>query len=163
VADSIRIEGSAELKAKFARLQKNVAKKHTRKALRAGAKIIRAEARANAPVKSGLIRRGIRVIAGKSRKGMISILVTLGDRLFQGKEFYGAFQEFGWFSGKRIRGKFKGADAKDRYHAASLAAGRAFHPGKFFMRRAFETKKDQAARTVEETLRKLIEQDARGR
>lgn len=103
-ADHIRFEvrGGAQLKRHLDQLADVEIKKILRKAMRAGAKVILPAARANAPVgAAGRLRKAIRVRAAKRSRKYIGMTVTVGKELFKGDEFYGAFQEFGWKTGKR--------------------------------------------------------------
>ena len=129
----LTIHGGRELEAKLQQLDRTTAKKYTRQALRAGAAVIRKEARDNAPVESGQLKRAIRTRAGRTKKGSVSVLVSASSKWYSGDEFYAAFQEFG----------FK--------------AGRTQVEGKHFLQNAAESKKDEAARVVTERLRELIE------
>jgi len=75
-----------------------VQKKVFRKVLRAGAKIVAKEAKAQAPRgKTGVLVKSIKVLARKrNRKGIIGANVTCGDEHpYKGKAYYGAFIEFG--------------------------------------------------------------------
>ncbi len=132
-ADHVRLEvrGTEQLKRHLDQLADVEIRKILRKAMRAGAKVILPAARANAPVgASGAVRRGIRVRAAKRSRRYIGITVTLGKGFFQGDEFYGAFQEFGWKTGKR------------------KSSNRRQVPGKHFLQRAAEQKGKAAGDVV---------------
>lgn len=161
MAEAVQIRGVEEIQRRLRELETRTAKKATRTALRAGAKIILDEARATAPVRTGLVRRAIKVKAGKSSKGMVSVLVQLGSKMFAGKSFYGAFVNFGHFMGKRLAGRWRGAERKERYTAASVAAGRVFVPGTHWMERSFESKKNLALEVAQGKLIELIEEEAK--
>ena len=96
--------GGKELDNALQELERKLARKIGVQALRAGAKIILAKARANAPVKSGALKAAIKIRAGRSRKGERRVRVIVGDKWFTGDEFYAAFVEFGHKSGKRSGG-----------------------------------------------------------
>lgn len=103
-AADFRLTGDKQLDAIFAGLPMKVQKQVLRPALRSAAKIVHAAAKNNAPVKTGALRRSLKVRAGKrTRKNLVRAVVQTGasDNLFKGKTYYGAFQEFGWKSGKR--------------------------------------------------------------
>ena len=94
----VEIHGFEELDAKLKRLSRGTAGKIMRRSLRAGAKIIAAEARARAPRQTGRLAKSIKVRAASTRKrGEVAIVVRTGqsDNLFVGDTYYGAFQEFG--------------------------------------------------------------------
>jgi HK97 gp10 family phage protein len=60
-------------------------------------------ARAMAPRRTGRLRQSIRIrVLKRSRKRVGARITTnQSDNQFTGKTFYGAFQEFGWKTGKR--------------------------------------------------------------
>ena len=64
-----------------------------------------AQARQNAPVKTGALKKAIKLRSLKrSRTGRIGVRVAISEDWFKGnKQFYGAFQEFGYHIGKRDR------------------------------------------------------------
>ncbi|MGC9260915.1 MAG: HK97-gp10 family putative phage morphogenesis protein [Phycisphaerae bacterium] len=98
-----------------------------RTALRAAARPIRETARSLVPVKSGDLRKSIRVKAAKRSSGSISFLIDTN--------FYGEFVEYGHIIGKRLKGRFS---SKETYKAAGLAKGRTFVEAKPFLRPAFD-------------------------
>lgn len=132
-ADHIRLEvrGAKELKRQLDQLADVEIRKILRKAMRAGAKVILPAARANAPVgATGAIRKGIRVRAARRSRKYIGIVIVLGKGFFLGDEFYGAFQELGWKTGKR------------------KSSNRRQIPGKHFLQRAAEQKGKAAGDVV---------------
>lgn len=100
--------------------------------LRVGANYIARIARANAPVKTGLLkRRGIvvrnsKIHRGKSSKDMIGIYLTIASKK-KGDPYYGKFQEAGWKAGKRLV------------------------PGKKFIDKAFEQNKERAVEAIRQS------------
>src|SRR4051794_37182099 len=84
-------------------LEPRLAKKILRRELRKGLKPIQAAVKANAPVRSGKLRKAVILRATKrTRKNRIGVKVSLGKgAFFVGDQFYGAFQEFEHKSGKR--------------------------------------------------------------
>ena len=139
--DSIRIQvrGGASLSRKLNALANTEMKKIIRKALRSGAKVILPVARANAPVgATGNLRKSIKIRAAKRSRRYVALNVTLGKRFFVGDEFYGAFQEFGWKTGKR-------GSVKRRAVA-----------GKHFLQRAADTKGKAAGDVVVRTAWDLL-------
>lgn len=99
--------------------------------LTAAAEVVAEEARRLVPVKTGRLRGAIRIRPGRKGPGSVSMLASVGKRWFVGNEFYGAFQEFGWKSGKRgqdtlgpqIRRRFRELMSQSRA-ARVLGAGR---------------------------------------
>jgi HK97 gp10 family phage protein len=127
-ADHVRFEvrGDRELKRKLNQLANKEVKKIVRQAMRAGAKVILPRARANAPVgATGNLRRAIKVRAAKRSRKYIGINVTLGKGFFQGDEFYGAFQEFGWKTGKRKSSNRREVPGKHFFERAARETGKA--------------------------------------
>lgn len=136
----VTIRTSANITRMLSEAAPAVARKHLRKALRAGAVLIRDEAKRTAPVFQGVysdnrlgggIKKSIRVRAGKARGGQwwrAVVLVQTRDGDFSGDEFYAAFLEYG---------------TKERTQKSTgRKVGRA--PQLEFMKRAFEAKRSQA-------------------
>jgi HK97 gp10 family phage protein len=142
----IKLEGVAELHALLKGMDAKLAKKIYRTALREGAKEIQAEAVRNAPVDTGLTRDAIKVKARKrsrKNKGSVGVLVTVGEGDYKGETFYASFVEFGHFQGSR-----------------KLGDERTFVPPDPFMRRAFDSEKENAAQMVVAALQVGIEREA---
>jgi HK97 gp10 family phage protein len=115
------------------------------KALRAGSKEILPLARRNAPVESGRLKKSLKVTTLRQRtKGVkrLDVKTSKDNSLYQGDFFYGAFQEFGWKTGKR-----KGGGGVRRQI-----------DGKHFLQNAYEAKGDAALKAVETTLVHWIKQ-----
>ena len=124
-------------------LGRTTERKILRKGLRAGAKIIKAAAQADAPSRTGLMARKIKVRAGKSGKGRISVNVGVGAKDFTGKAFYAAFVLFGHRVGSR-----------------KLGDSRKIVPANNFLERAFESSGESAKEAAVATWGELIEQAA---
>lgn len=151
---SIEIKGLDKLTAQLAELPKKTQGQIARPALRAGAKLIQQAAVADAPRKTGLLAKSIKVRAAKrSRKRTgPAVLVTTG----QGDSYYAFFEEYGWHVGKRsatLRRAYKINKRK-----AFAGDKRRMIEGKHFMQRAFDSTKDQAAAVIERQLAAGIEQ-----
>lgn len=140
-------------------LPMKVRKKVMRPALKAGAKVVLPTALANAPV--GKTRRLISSIrikpaakASVLRKGIVAMSIETGKGApgFTGEGFYGAFQEFGWRSGKRIGRYDRWTVRNDRYGGPI--------PGVHYLERAFEEKKTQASAVVLRMLKAGLERAA---
>jgi len=137
-SESIELVGAKELERILLSLDAKVARKLSSKALRAGAKVIQAEAVNLAPVKSGALRNAIKVRAGKNKKGFRSIRVAIGEKWFTGDQFYAAFIEMGWKHGSR-----------------KLGNKRKQIPGLHFMEKAAHNKMNEAVAVVTDTLKEL--------
>lgn len=95
---AIRVEGLRQLHDKLNTLDRKRIKPTLRKALRAGAKLVLADARKRTPVRSGNLRKSLRIRAtpGK-RKGTVSVSVITGNssNMFTGTTYYGGMVHFG--------------------------------------------------------------------
>ena len=151
-----KVEGVEEIIRKLRELDAKIQKKHLRTSLRAGAKIIQKQMQADAPEKTGQLRKEIKVRAGRSGKGFVSVAVAVGSKLVKGKAWYAAFVDLGHFLGKRLRGKF----TTEQYHRLSLGVGRKFVPGTHFAERAFASAKGAATQAATDKLAELIDQES---
>lgn len=145
----IRLEGGPALERKLAALDSKVARKLSRQALRAGAKVVLAQAKANAPKRTGLLRRSLKVRAGKARKGFTQFRVQTAAGSFKGETFYGAFVEFGHKIGKR-------SSALRDYKRATGQDPRGEVPANPFIARAFRQKREAALQVIIATLKQGI-------
>jgi len=97
-AGNVSITGDKELLKALGQLKVTVENRIMRKALRAGAKPVRADARANAPFDSGLLKKNIKTRSYKGRKDNIAVYVGTGTRQemgIEGKWYYPAHVELG--------------------------------------------------------------------
>jgi HK97 gp10 family phage protein len=143
-----------------------------RPALRAGGKPVLAAAKANAPKKSGSLRKSLKLRAGKrSRRGIYVVTLLLStskdDNLFTGKAFYGAFQEFGFKLGKRIGGKATrdGRKVSQRLLLGgrwiTLKAGK-YIAGRHFLEQAHKQKGPESLKIIMQKLASGLETVAKG-
>jgi HK97 gp10 family phage protein len=131
----MKVEGMEEMKKKLATLEPAVRKKLVRKALRAGAKVVATQCKVDAPIRSGLLRSKIKVRAGKRKRNVIRMNVSIGKKDFQGDTFYAGFVDRGRKSGKR--------GSRNRRPIA----------GSRFLEKAFDKARPAAAKAIVETLR----------
>ena len=109
-------------------------------------KVIQAAARDHAPTgATSMVKQNIKIRAGKRKKDRIAINVQIGEGDFQGKEFYGAFPEYGT--------KGSGRGAKDH---------KGGQPAQHFMQRAFEEKGQDALDLMMREIKDGIEKQAKG-
>ena len=123
---TITVTGLRETQAKLYSYSQQLGDRVVLGALRQGANLVKKAAQDKAPIKTGKLRRGIRVARSKIHRGKSSsdmIGVYLSVRKGKSGPFYGKFQEDGWKAGK----------AKRQVQ------------GKKFIDRAFEEKKQAAA------------------
>lgn len=126
----LNIEGAKELEKKLLSFEPKLGKKIIRQALRSGAKLILAEAKANVPVDTGALRDSLKVRAMRKRKHRYGVMVQTSEGWFKGEQFYGAFVEFG----------------TDKMAAQP------------FVRPAFDSEKEAAEKTIVDGIRQGIEQ-----
>lgn len=92
----ITLTGAEDLIKKLERLEAKTAKKIGRKALRAGAKIVKTEMKSSAPVdQEAALPQSVKIKAGKRSRKRISIEVGIGDDKFKGDKYYATFVELG--------------------------------------------------------------------
>lgn len=138
-------------------LEPKVRKQVMRKAIRVGLKLTLAEARRRVPVgkggegrKPGALKRSIKIRTPKGGGGRNKYRVKLDlstsgtDSLFQGDQFYGAFQEFGW----KPRGRRTQFGKSAVAHRSAKGGVGAPVPGKHYMQGAFEATDQQALAAI---------------
>lgn len=132
----LKLSGFKELAKQMEELTPKVNNKIMGDALRAGAKIVRQQAIANAPLSDGLLKASIKVrTAPARRKNKTYVYVQTKEGDFKGKEFYGAFVEYG---------------TGERFHKSGKSVGRIVaNP---FFENAFEMRKGEAERVIVDTL-----------
>lgn len=100
MAKSVEITGDKELDALFRAFPSKVRRRLLRGALAKAAAVVLAEAKLLVPVRTGLLKRSLKVGAGRPRRYLVTRGVQTQGGLFRGKTFYGGMQEFGT---KRMR------------------------------------------------------------
>lgn len=129
------ITGVKALDRKLRQLEPKVARKVIRQALRKALRPVQARVKQLAPVgETGQLKRAVKIRAARSRRrGEIKLRVVIGKDDFTGTQFYSSFTEYG--SSKQ--------------------------PAQHFMRRAFDSTKDEAKRTAISEIRAGIEREAK--
>ncbi|SCX94262.1 phage protein, HK97 gp10 family [Nitrosospira sp. Nl5] len=105
MAETIRVTGLRETQRALYSYSQQLGDRVVLGALRQGANLVRKQAQINAPVKTGKLRRGIRVSRSKIHRGRASqdlIGVYISVRKGKNGAFYAPFQEDGWRAGKRL-------------------------------------------------------------
>ncbi|QDV26746.1 HK97 gp10 family phage protein [Aureliella helgolandensis] len=163
------VTGSKTLNAKLASLKTTEAKKLIRKASRTALKPVQEEAKRLAPVKSGRLRRSIKVRALKRSRSRVGSRVTTNgnDNLFKGRIYYGGFAEYGWKAGRRATNADLGVSRQkrrtllQRLQVEIHNSKRRAIPGRFFMKRAAKSKRSAALgiyrRELSAAIRKLTQ------
>lgn len=138
---SFSITGHQELQRRLSTLKASLARKIVSRAMRQGAKHVLAKSKALAPVKTGALKRSLKVRALKTRrKGVTGVAVQTGTR-----------EELG------IPAKSKA------YYPAALEFGSENMPAKSYMRAALESQRGIVIRTIENELAIGIEAAATGK
>lgn len=158
------LEGLADAKAAIEALTKDLRRRVVRGALRDAAKPIVKAARANAPVKTGLVQKRIGVSASKiknGRNGELGVYIrpratklARKTKLRSQDPYYYRFQEAGFHAvgSRRVSGG-------RRARAANLKKSKArFIPGKVFLGRAFESQQRNALAIFQAAIKKRIGQ-----
>lgn len=148
----MKLLNGAEIQKKLEAKGRKLAGQDLRKALRAGCKPIRKEAQSLCPVKTGLVRKSIKVAASKrKRPGVIAIVVRLSSK---GAAFYGRFLSDGWRQVASYMIPGKGFFSRPRGTGPFKQ-----HAGLKFIERAGEIRAAEAVQVVRDTLAKLNEVD----
>lgn len=133
MADSfMKIDGLKELAAAMRELPDRVAKNALRRAVSAGAIVVRNEARARAPVDTGEMRRDIQVKRERNSAGQM--VATYSVFVRSGKK-------------SRLAGKKRNVQ-RDSYYWRFVEFGTVKMAAKPFMRPAFESKKEAAVTQI---------------
>jgi HK97 gp10 family phage protein len=146
------VTGSEELNRKLADLKGSKAKQAIRKASREALRPVAAAAKANAPRRTGLLAQSIKVRALKRSRVRVGSQVTANgaNKKFNGRQFYGGFQEYGWKAGRRAKNADIGAATgarrtkSQKSEIAKRNNARRKIDGTEFMARAAKDKKELA-------------------
>jgi HK97 gp10 family phage protein len=153
---SFKMSGLDVLDKAVKKLSDKVQKQVLNKAARAGARVVQKRAKSLAPVKSGALRRAIRVVTLKMPKGQAKAAVTIKSGKGEKREaFYAHFVEFGTRKHAIGRGSVK---TQTRTGRPGQQRG-AIHPGttaKPFMRPAFDETEREQLDAIGDTLAKEI-------
>lgn len=137
---SVQILGLADLRADFEKLAKAQSTKALRRATVAGAKVIRDEARARAPKKTGKLKRNI--VASALRQKDSPGIAT---------------------AGVRVRTKGKADSPNNAFYWRFVELGTQFMKAEPFMRPAFDASIAQAEGAIRTEIARAIDQVAGGR
>lgn len=171
----IKITGLDDVKRKFKQLPPKVAERVERLALRQGANLMLKQIRANAPVKTGRLRRAFKVRNSRlnrlNKNGTVGIYITLNrgkSRKDKNGAWYGPFVERGYNRGSKLLTGSQAVAAgvmtfgEYRTKRAALRANRRGKyaqgvrartggksvEGQHFVRAAYEQTKERAARLI---------------
>jgi len=162
MASRIPVKGFKELNKELKNLPLKLRKKSLKRAVSAGARIVKKEAKRRAPKRTGVLRRSISIRSSrdKSNKDSVrySVFVKAGKKRSKGQiaknqdAFYWYFQEFGY----RAAGRKKTKQSK-RQRNKSLKGARKI-PAVRFLRKSLPAKSTKVISVVRETLKKEIRQ-----
>lgn len=138
MADALKVEiqGLQELEKKLLQMAPKLARNGLRAAVAAGARVVAAEARKNAPVDTGTLRRAVYSKQIREESNMTQQTFYVGARF----------------------GKREQAKNRDAYYFPFVEFGTAKMAAKPFMRPAFEATKEQAAEAIKDKLAQRVEQ-----
>lgn len=146
MADSKSLTGFKELANSLRQLGPRVAKNRLRRAVSAGAAVIRNEAKQIAPVDTGEMRRDIQIKRERDSRS--------GDLIVR----YSVFVRTGGKS--RLSGRGRNVD-KNSFYWRFVEFGTSKMAAKPFMRPAYESKKEDAVDTIGTNLREGIEAEVK--
>lgn len=148
----IHIKGLAAMQKMLDTIPAKIEASIMRGALRAGARVIEAEAKSNVPVKNGILRESIRV-TGRIRGRTVTASIKAGGKTKSGDAWYARFVEFGT-AAHFIQGKNGGWLSFGGLFIKSVQ-----HPGAKpspFMRPALDAKSQEAVLTVGNYIKKRL-------
>ena len=120
----VSITGDKALIKALKALPKLVARRCLRQAMRPAMKMVQTAAKAQAPTKSGLTKKAIKVRAMRRSTKFIGVDVQLGEGDYKGKTFYGAFVNYGTDERSHKSGKKVGSVVPHRFmNEAYLSVG----------------------------------------
>lgn len=142
----VKIEGMKELKRSLRRLG-NVPQKHVTSSARKGMNVAFRSAKNNAPVETGELKSGLKMVGEKSRTKGKKVYQVVFDRskndIFQKKNkegkvtgYYPASMEFGFFT---VNGRYI--------------------PGYHFLKKSLEENSDKIEKTIIEDMRKKVDKE----
>jgi HK97 gp10 family phage protein len=145
----------ARLKGVIPRLRKKALTKAARVAMRP----LLSSAKQKAPKKSGALRKSLKMRTMKRSRVKVGVYIATSDKFFQGETFYGAFQEFGWHTGKRAanlrtKGQWSGVGGEQDK--------RTMVPGKHFIEQAYLSGREGASDTFVTELGNQLDYIAKG-
>jgi len=147
---------------------KKLRNKILRQELRKGAKILVPPSKAATTVRTGTLRRAVKVRAQKRSQKSVGVFVGYSEKGFTGDTFYGAFLEWGWRGGRRKSGKeVLGGRKKRRFTQEQRDAvqavndSRVKNPGRFFLTRVANRRGPAVLTSVIKAVSKRVETEAK--
>jgi HK97 gp10 family phage protein len=147
---SMKVEGLDSLRLALHKLPERVAARALSAAVAGGARVVVKEAKARVREDTGLLKRMLRATRGKRKSWEATAFVTV-RRLSRKK-----IAEF-----KRKTGKKSSANPLDPFYWAILEFGKSDRTRHPFIRPAFDSKKEEAAKEIGVALDKAIQKEAK--
>lgn len=182
MATTVTIKGLKELNDALAQLPRNIGRNVLRGAVRAGAAVVRDEAKRQAPVDTGTLRRAIYhkqireqssavrqvFYVGVRRGKQYRSLTTKGGKDRSMDAYYAGFVEYGHFARRSKDGKFRKlmrktdrGQANNQVMAEMVQSGEVrWIPARPYMRPAWAVTKEQALKALSEYIAKRIPEEA---
>lgn len=151
--NEISVTGFQELKALLEQLPARVARNAVARAVYAGAVIVRNDARTRVTVKSGKLKRSIRIKRKRARRGSFEVIYSVYP-----KEFYGHFVELGT-KAHDIKPKNKGIVALGKDGRLGKLVKHKGSKAKPFLRPAFEENVPRIIEAMRVKLKEGIERE----
>ena len=155
MAEAFAVQGFKELNKALDDLPRNLQRRAVNKGVRAGAALVRDRAKLNVPVRSGALRRNIKIKARRRRdRGIVQydVGVEFGKRNLsaarkkRGEDpYYWYFQEFGYRAVGRAKAKGRKGRERRKNNARKI-------PGKRFMRNAFGSTRNAVVNKIRDEL-----------
>lgn len=154
---NVKVEGLSQIHKALSELGRKVSNKIAVKAMREGGKIVREQARQNAPIlsqstpyrRAGTLKKAIKSSTKVLKNGKIGTVIRVKTLTTKQIEVF------------KVRSGKKGAlNPKDPYYWRFLEFGTSKMPAKPFLRPAFEQTKEKAATEIIKTLKDGIESEA---
>ena len=154
---NVKVEGLSQIHKALSELGRKVSNKIAVKAMREGGKIVREQARQNAPVlsqrtpyrRAGTLKKAIKSSTKVLKNGKIGTVIRVKELTAKQIETF------------KVRSGKKGAlNPKDPYYWRFLEFGTSKMPARPYLRPAFEQTKEKAATEIIKTLKDGIESEA---
>jgi len=167
MATVIEISGIEAIEKKLKTLEPKVVRSIFRRNLRTSMKIIKDAAILNLPMKTGTLRRSVKIVNAKNNPYSTGVLVTTGEKgkhENSGLAFYGAFLERGWdLKSLKERNKWSQRRQQKRFFAmlksgeVKQPTGKKTVPGKYYITRTYNHRYSEVAQKIEQGIIRDIE------
>lgn len=166
MVDRVEVLGLDEVLRKIKGLETELRRKVLIKGARAGANVFKRGIVSRVPVGTGSLKRAISTRAmKKSLPDIVGAMVVIRASLTKKQKqsiknardpWYWFLQEYGWLAGGRHKVKSNKGLSREGFRAKNKRTRKKV-PGKFFVKKAFETSKDKVKNSYMEAILKGIE------